>query len=338
MGARPHWRARSSYLRRGGGDQINNLFTVRSTALRDCARNGRPGLLWTSSSCPTIPLGTMQDFGQDIPVSDLAKARLVPALKSQTPRGETAHGGRGVNAMAAALVIGAVMLPSLLLGGKLDEVRPVAAKSATETGLPARRPAKADALRAMEHIAQAELPRPVILVLIAPSPLQNLRIAGRDVSVAGEQTQIVSAREGFQPAAKANVASKVQTPPKLRAPVGTKTLAATAQRLSGTSNSQRLAPRSATQPNPRTAPVPNGEAARSIAERNPSDRRPGFVGRSVNYLSPEQISRALFDIAERGGFVQEGEYRAFQACVLEKIPREGAEAELFRNLVRRCAR
>ena len=274
----------------------------------------------------------MQDTGQDTPISDPAQARPVRALKMHTPRGETGQGGRGINAMAAALVIGAVLLPSLLLGGKLDEVRPVAAESAAELKLPARRPAEIDALRALERVAQAELPRSVVLALIAPSPLQNLPIAGREVSVAGEQAQIV-----FQPAARANMASKVQTGPKLRAPAGTKTLAATAQRLSGASNSQRLPPRPVLRPASRTATVPVREAARSIADRKPSDRLPAFVGRSVNYLSREQISRALLDIAERGGFIGDSEYRVFQACVLERIPREGAETELFWNLVRRCA-
>ena len=270
----------------------------------------------------------MQDIGEDTLISDPAQVRPVPALKRHTPPGGAGQGGRGINAMAAALVIGAVLLPSLLLGGKLDEVRPVAAESTTELKLPTRRPAEIDALRALERVAQAELPRSVVLALIAPSPLQNLPIAGREVSVAGEQAQIV-----FQPAVKANMASKVQTGPKSRAPAGTKTLAATAQRLSGASNSTRLPPRPAS----RTATVPVREAARSIADRKPSDRLPAFVGRSVNYLSREQISRALLDIAERGGFIEGSEYRAFQACVLERIPREGAETELFWNLVRRCA-
>jgi hypothetical protein len=337
MRARSHWRTRSSYLRQERR-QINNLFTVRSTALRDCAAAKGGVVADQLKLFHMIPLDTMQDFGEDIPVSDLGKGRSLPALRSRTPRGETGHGGRGINAVAAALVIGAVMLPSLLLGGKLDEVRPVAAKSAAETRLPARRPGETDALRAMEHIARAELPRPVVLALIAPLPLQNLQIAGGEVSVAGEQTQIVSARGGFQPAAKANVAIKVQTPPKFRAPAGTKTLAATAQQNSGTSTSQRFTARPAAQPDPRTAPVPNREAARSIAERKPSASLPGLAGRSVNDLSPEQISRALFDIAEHAGLVEEGESRAFQACVLEKIRGEGAEAEQFWNLVRRCAR
>src|SRR2546430_5890299 len=101
-----------------------------------------------------FPLGAMQDF-RDIPVSDLGKGRSLPALRSHAPRRETAQGGRGINAMAAVLVIGAVPLPSLLLGGKLDEARPVAAKSAIETRLPARQPTKTDALRAIAHIAQA---------------------------------------------------------------------------------------------------------------------------------------------------------------------------------------
>ena len=206
-----------------------------------------------------------------------------------------------------------------------------------EPKLPARRPAEVDALRAMERVARAELPRPVVLALIAPLPLQNLQIAGREVSVAGEEVQIVSARAAFQPAAKANVASKVPTPAKSRAPAGKKNVATMAEQLSGTSNSQRLTRPPAAPPDLRPAPVPNREAARSIAERNPSDRLPGFIGRSANHLSREQISRALFDIAERAGFVQEGEYRAFEACVLERIPGEGAEAELFWNLVRRCA-
>src|SRR5438552_2090831 len=127
----------------------------------------------------------MQDAGHDISASeDRAKARPVMELERRMLRGETGHGGRGINAVAAALVIGAVMLPSLLLGGKLNEVRPVAAKSAAP--LPARPSAPIDALRAMEHIAQAELPRPVVLALIVPSPLQNLQLAGREESVAGE--------------------------------------------------------------------------------------------------------------------------------------------------------
>ena len=256
----------------------------------------------------------MQDAGQEISVSDLAKTRPVPGLRRRTLSEETGHGGRSINALAAALVIGAVMLPSLLLGGKLGEVRPVAAKSATEAKLTAPRPPEIDALRAMERVAQAELPRPLVLALIAPSPLQNLQIAGHEESIAGEPTQIVSDQGRFPPAAKPNLASKIHASSKSRAPAGTKTLAATAQQLSGASNSQRLTARPA------------------------SDRRRGFVVRSVNHLSREQIARALFDTAERAGFVEGGEYQAFQACVLEKIPREGAEAELFWNLVRRCAR
>src|SRR5258706_9015270 len=92
------------------------------------------------------PLDTMQDFGEDIPVSDLAKGRTLPALRSRTPRGETAHGGRGINATAAVLVIGAVLLPSLLLGGNLDALRPLEAKSPMETRPPVRQPAKKEAL------------------------------------------------------------------------------------------------------------------------------------------------------------------------------------------------
>ena len=274
----------------------------------------------------------MQDLGRDISVLEgLTKGRPGPAPRNHTPLPEIAPAGRGINAMAASLVIGAVMLPSLLLGGKLDEVQPLA-KSTIEAKLPARQAVETDPLRAMEHVAHAELPRPVVLVLLAPLPLQTLQIAGREVRVSGEQAQIVSAREGLQLAAKAK--SKIQASPKL----GASKAAAAEQRFSGATNPQRLTARPAVQAAPRTAPVAVKEAPRSIAERESSASPPGLAGRSASDLSPEQVSRALFDIAERAGLVEEGQSRAFQACVLEKIRGNGAEAELFWSLVRLCVR
>ena len=93
-----------------------------------------------------------------------------------------------------AKILGAIVLALLLLNGSLGDV------GRTNPLLSARSSA-ADVMRALERVAKAEMPGPVILVLITVPPLQSLRIAPakRKTTAADKQLDLATAR---QPARK----------------------------------------------------------------------------------------------------------------------------------------
>ena len=100
---------------------------------------------------------------------------------------------RQTMALAAAAIIGALVVSWLLLGSNHD-LETLEAKASVDTRVLVRRTSEADALRQMERVAVAELPRPIILVAITPLPLYTLQIASPKRIESKAQSALVGTR------------------------------------------------------------------------------------------------------------------------------------------------
>ena len=130
--------------------------------------------------------------GNDIPV--LQPANEIASMASVVGASWRSSVGRVRQTMAlAAAVIGALVVSWLLLGSNHD-VEALEAKASADTRVLVHRTSEADALRQMERVAIAELPRPVILVVIAPLPLYALQIASPKRTESKAQRALVGTR------------------------------------------------------------------------------------------------------------------------------------------------
>jgi hypothetical protein len=243
----------------------------------------------------------------------------------------------------AALIIAAVILPLLLFGKAGDNA--VEARAAGESPAPIAARSNSNPLAAMGKVAAAELPRPVLLAVITPSPLQALRIGVKNERVAGKA--LPSPKEEKIAGRSAIVSGPgAQSPKTANSPAQSASLARSQSKAvktpaqnSRTADNSRLA-NAARDKAPGQAPAraqpPSKTSDTSIATRPPSVRvaEAGIEGAST-LLSRDQVARLLRDLSGRAGFAPK-EYSALQACVYGKMGAGPVEADVFRSLVRRC--
>jgi hypothetical protein len=231
-------------------------------------------------------------------------------------------------ALAASMAVLGMILSLLFLNGNVGghvTTTPLRAQKVLDSGL-----SPTDTLRAMEKVAKAELPRQIVLAIIAPAPLQPLEIDGQSTRAVGTKSPV----NPVQATTKAKL--RIQ-PVTSQSPTLTKTGAFSTEDSSKGGDLQAQPPPS----NPsssESAVETNPASDRSISERGPSAEFPRIPnGTSANYLSSDQASRMVFDIAARAGLDYDREYPPFKRCVLAQVSTQIVEAEKFWNAVRRCA-